>query len=852
VECHNCSISNNFAVTAAIASTTSGGYFEFYDSQIYNNYAIANPIALITEGVVSSKMNSWDVHSNVAVSKSDVLSHYQNRTMQQLSFVPSSVLQHQIETGTINSTNEAKALIAQIEFSNFTLIHNEEVLISAFISSVSFTDCKVYDIYLVKPAIEVTSSTLKFERNEIKNIRNPSNHRFVLVLLESMLVFEMWSMEDSNSNLFVIRNSEVSINGLAFRNTTSQDSLFDIESSVNVFIKNLTAVNSSTSVKTLYKIRNTGVKLMSEIMVSDAKETVINLENSLVEQFSNSSIFNCSQALTLSSSIIKEMKNVTFSYNGDSKVHYGGAMMLLNSDLTIIDSLFSNNIAQIGGGISHRCRSLTLWHLKLGTTKFESNNATIKGGAIYYDYKRPEFENVTYVNNSADYGPNIASYPVKILLNDSNSEHMVLNNIGSKIQLETPLNLKLVDYDGQTMNQNNFNQILIQATDEKISSISGFNSELLREGVVTFHAIQFVGSPGSKNVKYQASSKAIDKSKIDQVFGSQLSDNQISVNFRFCRSGEIDEANQFWIGCSPGTYSFVWNSTEWRDWLDNAICLGKTVIYVEDGYWRRTTNSTDIIECPNQDACLGGYYDNEDQPTKWKTGYEGNLWSECSVTKDGKYQRQNENEWAKCPNPAFNAIRVIGLILLVFLFIMVIIVTNIRKTKESQMSTLLRILTNYLQLLTLSMSFDVSYPDSLSDMFIPVSRIGASSSTFLSFDWFVEDYEIKGPFPSNSFFKIFLSALLPLILVLIVSLIWVALYFIKRKWIKDIRRNIVISIISILFFLHPKLTESSLSIFRWIDVGDRIQKVKIDTTMQCYSYEHIKWTVFLGIPTLIV
>jgi hypothetical protein len=111
--------------------------------------------------------------------------------MQQLSFVPSSVLQHQIETGTINSTNEAKALIAQIEFSNFTLIHNEEVLISAFISSVSFTDCKVYDIYLVKPAIEVTSSTLKFERNEIKNIRNPSNHRFVLVLLESMLVFEM-------------------------------------------------------------------------------------------------------------------------------------------------------------------------------------------------------------------------------------------------------------------------------------------------------------------------------------------------------------------------------------------------------------------------------------------------------------------------------------------------------------------------------------------------------------------------------------------------------------------------------------------------------------------------------------
>jgi predicted outer membrane repeat protein len=183
--------------------------------------------------------------------------------------------------------------------------------------------------------------------------------------------------------------------------------------------------------------------------------------------------------------------------------------------------------------------------LKLGTTKFESNSATIKGGAIYYDYKRPVFENVTYVNNLADYGPNIASYPVKILLNDSSPEHMFLNNIGSKIQLETPLNLRLVDYDMQTMSQNSFNQILIQAVNETTSSVSGFNSELLKQGVATFDAIQFVASPGSKNIKYQASSKAIDKVKIEEVFGFQLSDNQISINFRFCRPGEIDEANQF-------------------------------------------------------------------------------------------------------------------------------------------------------------------------------------------------------------------------------------------------------------------------------------------------------------------
>jgi hypothetical protein len=284
--------------------------------------------------------------------------------MQQLSFVPSSVLQHQIETGIINATKEAKALIqlilAPIEFSNFTLIHNEKVLINAFFSSILFSESKIYDISVVESAIEVTSSNLAFKNIDFKRISNLSNYNFIFALLESSLSFETSSMKDSNSTLFVTRSSEVSIDGLTIENTTSENSLFAIKSSSNVIISNLTARNSSTIDRVFFDFRNTEVKFMSEITVSDAKETVINLENSVVEQFSNSSIFNCSQALTLSSSTVKEMNNVTFSYNGGNDVIYGGAMMLQDSDVTIIDSSFSNNIAQIGGGISYRCRSLAL------------------------------------------------------------------------------------------------------------------------------------------------------------------------------------------------------------------------------------------------------------------------------------------------------------------------------------------------------------------------------------------------------------------------------------------------------------------------------------------------------------
>ena len=109
-----------------------------------------------------------------------------------------------------------------------------------------------------------------------------------------------------------------------------------------------------------------------------------------------------------------------------------------------------------------------------------------------------------------------------------------------------------------------------------------------------------------------------------------------------------------------------------------------------------------------------------------------------------------------------NAIRVFGVVIVVFVFIMMIIVVNVRKTSESQVSILLRILTNYTQLITSTISFSSSHPDLLSDALVPVKSVGDSSTAFMSFDCFITDYEVKGPFPSNVFLKLFLLIFLPL------------------------------------------------------------------------------------------
>jgi len=65
---------------------------------------------------------------------------------------------------------------------------------------------------------------------------------------------------------------------------------------------------------------------------------------------------------------------------------------------------------------------------------------------------------------------------------------------------------------------------------------------------------------------------------------------------------------------------------------------------------------------------------------------------------------------------------------------MVIIVVNVRKTEENEISVLFRILTNYAQLITTTISFSTKYPSSLTSALSPAKNIGDSSDTFLSFD----------------------------------------------------------------------------------------------------------------------
>ena len=361
----------------------------------------------------------------------------------------------------------------------------------------------------------------------------------------------------------------------------------------------------------------------------------------------------------------------------------------------------------------------------------------------------------------------------------------------------------------------NVSQLTIRSLSSS-NKLSGVNIVKVNSGVADFSDLIFIGKPGSENISFTVDSKSLDYTKINKLYGTNAFSNFISVSFRYWMSGEQMQTDKC-VTCSPGTYSFIWNSTEWTNCIDNAVWLGGKQVSIDSGYWRKTANSSLAVEWPNKAAWLGDYVDQDMFPVKWQDGYDGYLWASWTIVNGKKYERVSDFECSKWPNPVYNALRVIGVILLAFVFLMILVIINIRKTKESQTSILLRIFTNYLQLIAVALSFNLRYPQGILDAFSPFNSV-SSSETFLSFDWFIEDYEIRGFAPNNSIFKIFLAALLPLMIIFVFCIIFVALYYVWNSRFADIKRNIGVSAIWIVFLLHPTLTRVSFNIFQCIKV----------------------------------
>ena len=146
-------------------------------------------------------------------------------------------------------------------------------------------------------------------------------------------------------------------------------------------------------------------------------------------------------------------------------------------------------------------------------------------------------------------------------------QNIVLDNVASGIRYSENIALRLVDYDGQTMNLVNNSQIKISPITDNARML-GIDSASLVNGEAEFDNLQFVYIPGQQDIQYIATCNLIDSNKVSYL--DLPTNDTISVSFRYCQPGELMINNSTCSECSAGTYSFKWNSTQCSDCMDRA------------------------------------------------------------------------------------------------------------------------------------------------------------------------------------------------------------------------------------------------------------------------------------------
>ena len=108
------------------------------------------------------------------------------------------------------------------------------------------------------------------------------------------------------------------------------------------------------------------------------------------------------------------LTNSNFSRCGLETVSSGGALEIIDSSVSVQNLSFTYNTANTEGAMSIECTNYQNCHNQIHNNVFSMNSAIIKGVAISYDFRRPNFLDNSYIDNQALYGSNIASYAIRI------------------------------------------------------------------------------------------------------------------------------------------------------------------------------------------------------------------------------------------------------------------------------------------------------------------------------------------------------------------------------------------------------------------------------------------------------
>ncbi|MBK8156506.1 MAG: hypothetical protein IPK55_11165 [Streptococcus sp.] len=106
---------------------------------------------------------------------------------------------------------------------------------------------------------------------------------------------------------------------------------------------------------------------------------------------------------------------------------------------------------------------------------------------------------------------------------------------------------------------------------------------------------------------------------------------------------------------------------------------------------------------------------------------------------------------------------------------------------------------------------------------------------------------------TTEYFKALLTGVLPIILIIIPVIFWLILKpfpCLKMGW-KIMRDRIVLSIIVLMFIVHPSVTSMAVGLFNCYSLNEQLWLYK-DLSVKCWDNTHKSYALGIGIPMIVI
>ena len=430
----------------------------------------------------------------------------------------------------VASKYSMQCISGELEINNHTYITDQPYLLSSYLSTVTINNSIIHDIASDGSMFSLTDTAVTINSIEAYNLHTTGTGNFILLSFGSEAVISNITYTNSTTKFIESLSSKLQIISLMSNNIALSQYLISYTDCVNIVIQNLMIYDINSTYSYLIYATGSSIDQIMNMTVYDINVPILHILKSNVTLIDNLHAFSIPECIYAKQSSIGLLQNSRIYRSGSTNKLQGGAMLIENSNSTIKNMTFEYNIARSGGAIYINCDSYDICRNIINGSTFSDNTAIEQGGAIYYDYRRPELSNITFNNNDAFHGPDIGSYPVRIVNSQMINEPIVLTNVASGMIYNETLKLLLVDYDGQTMNLVNNSQIKISPVTSG-ASLLGVDYSVLVNGEATFDALLFVYAPGQDNIQFLATSDLIDPYKVSYL--SLPTNDSIDVSFRY-------------------------------------------------------------------------------------------------------------------------------------------------------------------------------------------------------------------------------------------------------------------------------------------------------------------------------